>query len=103
MLLKAVILCFLPWLWQQKASCQASLICGIIEKKAPDNPVFSDRFGNLYSAEELSLIGLNIQQNNCGPIEDFDLIFEGAIPFSQQEIQTICEVFTDLSAIINAP
>ena len=54
---------------------------------------------------DLDLDSLNIQQNNCPLTEDFKLIFEitngGA--FSTEEMETICEVFTYLSEIIEAP
>jgi hypothetical protein len=102
--LKAIALCLLfLLLGTGEAVAQASLLCGIIEKRLPDNPAYSDRFGNLYSEEEMSLLGLNIQQNNCDQIEDFELIFEGIDPFTQPEMETICDVFIYLSDLIDAP
>ncbi len=67
---------------------------------------YYDRFGNGYMADDLSLWNLNIQQNHCDQIEDFELIFEdtnGMFPFTTDEMETICDVFTDLSDLIDAP
>lgn len=76
--------------------------CGIF-KKDSQNPmtggkVFIDRFGNSYSAEEVSvnnLQGAHIMQ--C-PNSDFTLLFQGS--FEPEEENTICEVFQYLSGII---
>lgn len=88
------------------AKSQTELLCGVLQKRIPDTVAYSDRFGNLYSEEELSIWGLNIQQNHCGQIEDFELIFEnvnGLFPFSTDEMETICDVFDYLSELIDAP
>jgi hypothetical protein len=82
--------------------------CGVIVKsfQPEENIEFYDRFGNGYTKDEIKIKDLNIQKNHCDQIEDFELIFEntgGTYPFSTVEMEVICDVFTYLSGIIDAP
>ncbi|MBC7778320.1 MAG: T9SS type A sorting domain-containing protein [Phycisphaerae bacterium] len=81
--------------------------CGVYNKVTPDiyrylDPVYLDRYGNQYAEEEMGLWNFNIQANHCDQIEDFTLIFENVQnnPFTQAEMETVCDVFTYLSQII---
>ncbi|MCW5922879.1 MAG: hypothetical protein KIS77_11080 [Saprospiraceae bacterium] len=83
--------------------------CGVFEKITPDGfqpsqPAYADRFGNRYTEDEMALWNLNQQSNHCDQIEDFTLIFENNQnnPFSNDEIETICDVFDYLSGLITA-
>lgn len=70
----------------------------------PSQPANVDRFGNQYSEDEMGLWNLNLQSNHCDQIEDFTLIFENNQnnPFSNDEMETICDVFDYLSGLIVA-
>jgi hypothetical protein len=83
--------------------------CGVYIKITPDGfqpsqPAYVDRFGNQYSEDEMALWNLNLQFNHCDQIEDFTLIFENNQnnPFSNDEMETICDVFDYLSGLIVA-
>jgi hypothetical protein len=83
--------------------------CGVYKKITPDGfqpsqPAYVDRFGNQYSEDEMGLWNLNLQSNHCDQIEDFTLIFENNQnnPFSNDEMETICDVFDYLSGLIVA-
>ncbi len=101
------------WLWLLFLATAAfsqspAFQCGTFDNGSDPNLRYDyyDRFGNGYMADDLSLWYLSIQQNHCDPIEDFELIFEntnGMFPFTTNEMETICDVFTDLSDLIDAP
>jgi len=99
------------WLWLLLLSSTAlsqnpEFICGTFKNGSDPNRHYDyyDRFGNGYMENDLDLGNLNIQQNSCSLTEDFKLIFEsGNGGFSTDEIETICDVFTYLSEIIEAP
>ena len=68
---------------------QEPLACGIITKQSiPEEPEFSDRFGNLYSREELTPQRI---VDECVPLKKFKLVFSSA--YKDNEIETICKVF----------
>ena len=101
------------WLWllflAPTAFSQSPVFqCGAFSNGSDPNLRYDyyDRFGNGYMADDLALWILNLQQNHCDPIEDFELIFEntnGMFPFTTDELETICDVFTYLSDVIDAP
>lgn len=83
--------------------------CGVYRKITPPAylglaPAYVDRYGNEYAEEELGHWNFDIQANHCVQIEDFVLLFVNNQnnPFSQAEMETICDVFDYLSGIIEA-
>ena len=77
-------------------------LCGVIEKKAKpdlsgyDGPIFYDRFGNLYTEDELAKPWKkkNAQKVLIG---NFDILFTG---FSAAEVATMTAAFEYLSTLI---
>lgn len=85
------------------------LICGTIVRPLPpvpfnNEPLYSDRFGNLYTHTELQE-GLYTATHHCDNIEDFVLNFvdDPTHPFTDEERERVCDVFTYLSGIIQRP
>ncbi|NUQ24703.1 MAG: hypothetical protein HUU34_12185, partial [Saprospiraceae bacterium] len=84
-------------------SLYAQLRCGEIKRLTPVHPdsviVAYDRFGNPYLASELTLT----QQGLCPNAGFFVLDYTNIDSFSVHEQNTICQVFYNLSNLIQNP
>ncbi|QQS30992.1 MAG: T9SS type A sorting domain-containing protein [Sphingobacteriales bacterium] len=76
--------------------------CGLIEKpplQQGQTARFYDRFGNAYTEEEVRLNYYPLAFKSDCESGHFDLYFEGTT-WSDEEQETICQVFADLSDLI---
>ena len=86
---------------------QKELNCGVITKTTAQNSaaiaasqngsVFSDRFGNYYTSEEIAFDLANVQCNDSG-----HFLLDFSPNFTTEEVNTICQVFSDLSALVTS-
>ncbi|MEL7422850.1 MAG: T9SS type A sorting domain-containing protein [Bacteroidota bacterium] len=78
---------------------QQIAICGVVPSNGQtssvsgSSPAVQDRFGNYYTAADFNLLGGG--GSSCDNSGYFDLFFSSG--FTDQEVETICQVFSDLS------
>lgn len=78
----------------------SKLYCGVYKKEnsaSITEKAFSDRFGNYYTSEELTM---NPANSTCASAGYF--LLEFATSFTQEEEATICQAFSDVSDLFNS-
>lgn len=80
--------------------------CGVWVKSGSqsgtnNSPLYTDRFGNTYSDEELLIYNIPLSEitaNNCASTGIFNPLYQGT--WTTEEQTTICQMLSDVSAII---
>ncbi|MBR9922648.1 MAG: T9SS type A sorting domain-containing protein [Bacteroidetes bacterium] len=86
-------------------SLNAQSLCGVYEKPnnpdpaSLDEPYLLDRFGNIFTQTELNKMKIDAEKGQRILTGDFDIVFLNTFSSSQQ--QTILDVFTYLSGIVD--
>jgi hypothetical protein len=105
------ILLWLAYALFATSAYSQSINCGVYTKPASlsqSGPFYTDRFGNSYSEDELQEEYQNSTPVQCANTGKFNLLIEpttfqgNAYPTADQEV-VICEVFSYLAGLIEAP